>query len=212
MPEWATYWPNGRCPPRIARPGGSKPLWRVAEDATIREYAESLITLLGAVELVVALKTPNFGFRALSEFFTRQGLQYSLKTGRPFPWLICTWQAFNAEWRARCSPLQLAPLVTAGSPPSSGHSWPIASWVNYVQSHTALRECMDWSRPLMFAVRGDAFPCARERWSHLDIALVNHGARTHQPAHYWVIGMAVCGNKDMAQPGAIWRDNLHVWL
>ena len=41
----------------------------------------SLITPLGAVELVVALKTPKSGFRALSEVFTRQGLRYSVNTG-----------------------------------------------------------------------------------------------------------------------------------
>ena len=77
---------------------------RAAEDSTIREYAESLITPLGTVELVVVLKAPKSGFYALSEFFTRQGLQYSLKTGRPFPRPICTREAF-AKWRARCTPL-----------------------------------------------------------------------------------------------------------
>ena len=50
--------------------GGHKVV-RAAEDAAIREYAESLITPLGAVELVVALKAPKSSFRALSEFFTR---------------------------------------------------------------------------------------------------------------------------------------------
>ena len=115
-------------------------------------------------------------------------------------------------WRARCTPLQLAPPVTAGSPPSSGRSWPIASRVNYVQSRNALRDCIDWSHPLMFIVRGDAFPCAGGSLSHLGIALANHGARARQPAYYWVIGMAVCGDKDMAQLGAIWKDNLQVWF
>ena len=39
----------------------------------MKEYAKSLITPLGAVELVVALKAPKFGLRAPSEFFTRLG-------------------------------------------------------------------------------------------------------------------------------------------
>ena len=69
------------------------------EDAAIREYPESLISPLGAVELVVALKAPKSGFCALSEFFTRQSLKYTLKTGRPFPRPICTRGAFNAEWK-----------------------------------------------------------------------------------------------------------------
>ena len=50
--------------------GGHKVV-RAAEDAAIRDYAESLITPLGAVEIVVASKAPKCGFRALSEFFTR---------------------------------------------------------------------------------------------------------------------------------------------
>ena len=64
----------------------------------------------------------------------------------------------------------------------------------------------------MFIVRGDAFPYAGGSWSHLGIALANHGARARQPAYYWVIGMAVCGDKDMAQLGAIWKDNLQGWF
>ena len=68
------------------------------------------------------------------------------------------------------------------------------------------------SRPIMFIVRGDAFPCAWGDRSHLGIGLANPGARARQPAYYWVIGMAVCGDKHMAQLRAIWHDNLHVWL
>ena len=105
-----------------------------------------------------------------------------------------------------------APPVTAGSPPSLGRSWPIASWVNYVQSRNALRNCIDWSHTLLFIVRGDVFPCAEASLSHLGIALANHGARARQPACYRVIGMAVCGDKDMAQLGAIWKDNPQVWF
>ena len=41
-----------------------------AQAASIREYAESLVTPLGTVQLVLPLKAPRSGFRALSEFFT----------------------------------------------------------------------------------------------------------------------------------------------
>ena len=95
---------------------------RAAGDAAMREYADSLITSLAPLELVVALKAPKSGFRALPEFFTRRGLQYFLKTGQPLPRPICTREAFDAEWQALCTPLRLAPLVTAGTPPSSGRS------------------------------------------------------------------------------------------
>ena len=63
---------------------GSHKVVCAAQDTTIREYAELLITPLGAVALVVALEAPKSGFGAVSEFFSRQGLQYSLKTVRPF--------------------------------------------------------------------------------------------------------------------------------
>ena len=43
MPVWATYWPNGRCPARIARPGGSKPPWK------------------GATKWCVLRRTPPYG-------------------------------------------------------------------------------------------------------------------------------------------------------
>ena len=107
---WAIDRPSGRCPHRIARPGGSKPPWKgiakwcMPQRTPLHGNAEALINLLGAVELVVALKDPKSGFRTLSEFFTRQSLKYSLKTGRPFPRPICTREALDAEWRARCTP------------------------------------------------------------------------------------------------------------
>ena len=64
----------------------------------------------------------------------------------------------------------------------------------------------------MPSVRSDPFPCARGSWSHLGIALANQGAGARQPAYYWVIGMALCGDKDVAQLGAIWSDDLQVWF
>ena len=33
-----------------------------------------------------------------------------------------------------------------------------------------------------------------------------------QPAYYWVIEMAVCGDHHMAQLSAIWKDDLQVWF
>ena len=44
----------------------------------------------------------------------------------------------------------------------------------------------------------------------LSIGLLNHGARGRTPAYLWVIGMAVCGDKDTAALATIWADNLKV--
>ena len=118
LAQWSVSSPHCKARWEQATVEGGHKVVRAAEDAAIRQYAESLLTPLDAVELVLALKAPKSAFRALSEFFTRQRLQYSLKTGRPFPRPICTPEALDAEWRACCTPLRLAPPVTAGSPPS----------------------------------------------------------------------------------------------
>ena len=64
--------------------------------------------------------------------------------------------------------------------------------------------------PHLHSVYGDAHPCASGSWTQLSIGLINHGARGHTPAYLWVIGMAVCGDKDMAALATIWADNLKV--
>ena len=71
-------------------------------------------------------------------------------------------------------------------------------------------ETIDWTRPQTFIVRGDAYPCAGGSWTQLFIGLLNHSAQGRTPAYLWVIGMAVCGNKDMAALATIWADNLKV--
>ena len=65
-------------------------------------------------------------------------------------------------------------------------------------------------RPLTFIVRGDAYPCAGGCSTQLSIALLNHGKRGRTPADLWVIGMAVCGDKDMAALATIWAEKLEV--
>ena len=71
-------------------------------------------------------------------------------------------------------------------------------------------DTMDWTRPLTFIVHGDAYLCAGGGWTQLSIGLLNHGARGRTPTYLWVIGMAVCGDKDMAALAKIWVDNLKV--
>ena len=49
------------------------------------------------------------------------------------------------------------------------------------------------------------------RWElDLSIGLLNHGKRGRTPAYLWVIGMAVCADKDMAALASIWAKNLQV--
>ena len=41
--------------------------------------------------------------------------------------------------------------------------------------------------------------------------LLNQGARGRTPAYLWVIGMALCGDKDMAVLATMWSKNLHLY-
>ena len=92
----------------------------------------------------------------------------------------------------------------------SGRSWPFQSWVRYLQSQPALANVIDWSWPLTFLVRGDAYRCAGGSWTQLSVGILNHGARGRSPAYLWVIGMAVCGDSDMAALATIWAENVQV--
>ena len=102
----------------------------------------------------------------------------------------------------------VAASVSIADPPASGRSWPLQSWARYVQSRPPLADVINWSRPLTFLLRGDVYPCAGGSWTQLSIALLNHGARGRSPAYLWVIGMAVCGDKDMVALATICAENL----
>ena len=69
---------------------------------------------------------------------------------------------------------------------------------------------MDGKRPRVFLLCRDAYPCAGGRWTQLSIGLLNHGSRVYSPGYLWMIGMAVCGDKDMAAIATIWAKNLQV--
>ena len=44
----------------------------------------------------------------------------------------------------------------------------------------------------------------------MSIGLLNHGKQGRTPGYFWGIGMAVCGDKDMAALATIWAENLRV--
>ena len=98
-------------------------------------------------------------------------------------------------------PLEVRPPVTMADPPTSGRNWPVHSWARYIRLRPPLVDTIVWGRPFTFMVHGDAYPCAGGRWTQLSIGLLNHGKRGRTPAYLWVIGMAVCGDKDVADFG-----------
>ena len=61
---------------------------------------------------------------------------------------------------------------------------------------------------LKFIVRGGAYLCAGGSWTQLSIGLLNHGKRARTPTYLRLIGMAVCGDKNMAALATIRGDDL----
>ena len=106
-------------------------------------------------------------------------------------------------------PIELRPPVTLDDQPTS-RIWHMHSRTRYIQSRAPLVDTIDWGRPLTFIVRGDKYPCTGGSWTQLSIGLLGHDKRGRTRAYLWVIGMAVCGDKDMAALATIWAENPQV--
>ena len=208
--EWVASSPLARARWSDAMEFGYPSLIRTKQVEAVKQYASHLFPAPDLIGLLMDLNVPKLGFRHVSEYMSRRGSAYSAATGLPFPRPIPTRDTFMDTWKELVTPLDLRPPVSVPDPPASGRSWPLPSWARYVQSRPSLVETIDWTRPLTFIVRGDAYPCAGGSWTQLSIGLLNHGARGRTPAYLWVIGMAVCGDKDMAALATIWADNLKV--
>ena len=176
----------------------------------MKQYASHLFPAPDLIGLLVDLNVPSLGLRRVSEYMSRQGSAYTAATGLPFPRPIPTRDTFTDTWKELVTPLDLRPPVSVPNSPASGCSWALPSWARYVQSRPLLVDTIDWTRPLTFIVRGDAYPCAGGRWTQLSIGLLNHGARGRTLAYLWLIGMAMCADKDMAALATIWADYLKV--
>ena len=208
--EWVASSPLARARWSEATDVGYPSLVRNKQVEAVKQYASFLFPAPDFIELLMDLNVTKTGFRHLSEFMTRRGIDYTAATGHTFPRPIPTPQAFLDTWKDMAEPLELRPPVNVDDPPATGRSWPVHSWAPYIQSRPPLVDVIDWNRPLTFTVRGDAYPCAGGSWTQLSIGLLNHGKRGHTPAYLWVIRMAVRGDKDMAALATIWAENPQV--
>ena len=208
--EWVASSPLARARWSEAMEVGYPSLIRTKQVEAVKQYASHLFPAPDLIGLLMDFNVPKLGLRHVSEYMSRRGSAYTAATGLPFPRAIPTRDAFTDTWKELVTPLDLRPPVSVPDPPASGRSWPLPSWARYVQSRPSLVDTTDWTRPLTFIVRGDVYPCADGSWTQLSIGLLNHGARGRTPAYLWVIGMAVCGDKDMAALATIWADNLKV--
>ena len=175
----------------------------------VQAYAKEVLPPLGACQLLLELQAPHkAGFRILSRYFTGANLP---SWARP----ICTHAAFHAKWKELLEPLALDPPLRHGSPPASGVSWPISSWVDYIASRPALVDAIDFEGPrgmegLHLIVRGDGYPIAGTTFCNLCIALANHGPEARRPAMNWPIGLATCADKDSDALRQLWAKNIEV--
>ena len=208
--EWVASSPLARARWSEATEVGYPSLIRDKQKEAVKQYASLLFPGPDLIGLLMDLNVPKLGFRHVSEYMSRRGSAYTAATGLPFPRPIPTRDTFTDTCKELVTPLDLRPPVYVPDPAASGRSWPLPSWARYVQSRASLVDTIDWTRPLTFIVRGDVYPCAGGSWTQLSIGLLNHGARGRTPAYLWVIGMAVCGDKDMAALATIWADTLKV--
>ena len=118
--------------------------------------------------------------------------------GLPFPRPIPSRDHFMDTLKELVKPLALNRHMSVADFPISARSWPLQSCARYIQSRPPLVDTIDWKWPLTLLLCGDAYPCGGGSWTQLSIGLLNHGALGRTPAYLWVIGMAVCGAKDMA--------------
>ena len=98
-------------------------LIRTKEVEAVKQYSSFLFR-----GLIMDLNVTKTGFRHLSEFMTRRGIDYMAATGHTFLRPIPARQTFLDKWKDMAKPLQLRPPVTVDDPPTSGRSWPVHSW------------------------------------------------------------------------------------
>ena len=146
------------------------------------------------------------GFRILSAYTSSLDIA-------SWAWLICTYDAFRPQLSDLLQPLALDTPIRVGA--HCRVSWPIPSWVEYLEARPALVEAIDFAGPaeqpgLHLIIRGDGYPVAGGTFCHLGIALANHGKEARRPAGVWTIGLATCPDKDMEDLGVLWAKNLEV--
>ena len=103
---------------------GYASLIRTMQVEAVKQYASFLFPALEFIWLLMDLNVTKTGFRHLSDFMTRRGIDYMAATGHICPRPIPTRQAFLDTCKDMAKALELQPPVTMDDPPASGRSWP----------------------------------------------------------------------------------------
>ena len=120
--EWVASSPSAQARWSEAKDVGYHSLIRTKQMEAVKQYASSLFPALEFIGLLIDLNVTQTGFRHLSEFMPRRGLDYTADTGHTFPRPITKRQAFLYTWKDTPKPLELRPPVNVDDPPASGRS------------------------------------------------------------------------------------------
>ena len=208
--EWVALSPLAKARWYEATEVAQLPLIRNKPIQAMKQYASVHFPAAKLIRLLMNLIVPKGGLRHMLELMTHPGAAYTAATGLPFPRTIPSRHRFMATWKELVQPLALDQPVSVADTPRSGRFWPLQLWARYIQSPPHLIDTINPKQPLTFLLHGDDDPCAVTIWTQLSMGLLNYGARGRTPAYLWVIGMAVCGDKDMAALATIWSKTLHV--
>ena len=96
---------------------GYPSLIRTKQVEAVKQCASFLFPAPDFIGLLMDLNVTKTGFRHLSEFMTRQGIDYTAATGRTFSRPIATRQAFLDTWKDMAEPPELRPPVHVDDPP-----------------------------------------------------------------------------------------------
>ena len=158
--EWVASSPLARARWSEATDVGYPSLIRTKQVEAVKQYTSSLVPAPDFIGLPMDLNVTKTGFRHLSEFMTRRGIDYTAATGLTFPRPTPTRQAFLDTWKDMAKPLELGPPVNVDDPPASGRSWPVHSWARYIQSRPPLVDTIG-HHPHVYCARGCLPMC---RW------------------------------------------------
>ena len=188
------------------------PVIRNKQLEAVKQYASVPFPVPELIGLLMDLNVPKGGFRHVSEFMTRRApLTPPRRASHYPPPPIPSHDGFTDTWKELVKPFALDRPVFVAGPATSGRCWPLQSWARYIQSRPPLVDTIDWKSPLTFLLRRDAYLCAAGSWTQPSTGLLNHGARARTPTYLWMIGMAVCGDRDIATLATIWSKNLQVY-
>ena len=181
--------------------------------AAVEAYTASLLPTITMCELVLIMRAPKSSWGTLSGLNTLRKLEYhrTVPSG-PYSHPICTERDFQARWTEPVTPVQLDEPVAMVLPKATEISWPFASCVTYIVCWPGLVRSINRNFPLMFIIRGGAYPMAGGNWTKPTISLANFDRLARSPTGLCVLSTANCDDKAMDTLRTLRKSNWEVGL